>query len=187
VNSYLPSHLAIAASPVPVSLLREVEGFCLMKLIPLTQGKFAIVDDDDFERLSQYKWQLGSNGYPQRAVRTPKGWRPRRMHHDIMTAPPGLVHDHKFGNVLDHQKKNLRLATRSQNQHNQRKRTRKATSRFKGVYWAADIGRWRAHIKAIKGQPIISLGCYLDEAEAAKAYDRAAAQWFGEFARLNFP
>lgn len=158
-----------------------------MKAIELTQGKVTIVDDADYEWLNQFHWSLGSGGYPQRAVKTDKGWRPRRMHCDLIDVPAGLVPDHINGNALDNRRSNLRIATRSENQRNQRKRTRKTSSRFKGVHWNSDMKKWGATIKPFTGSCTLHLGCFTDEIEAAEAYDAAAIKYFGEFGRLNFP
>lgn len=161
-----------------------------MKLIPLTQGKFAMVDDEDYDFLNQFHWSVGSGGYPQRAVKTEKGWRPKRMHRDLLnyTTEANVMADHINGDRLDHRRSNLRLVSKAKNQQNQGKRSRKASSRFKGVYWASDIKRWRAYISpCTRSMRRQSLGCYTDEVSAAKAYDAAALKWWGEHARLNFP
>jgi hypothetical protein len=84
------------------------------KLIPLTQGKFAIVDAEDYERLSKYKWHVDKGDSTYYAARGIVG-KNFRMHREILNAPEGLVVDHRNHNGLDNRKKNLRLCTRSQN------------------------------------------------------------------------
>src|ERR1044071_1696611 len=84
-----------------------------MKLIPLTQSKFALVDDSDFERIRQYKWYY-NDGY---AITYHKGKR-IRMHRLIMNAPDGVDVDHRDTNKLNNQKSNLRLCTTTQNNRN---------------------------------------------------------------------
>ncbi len=90
--------------------------------------------------------------------------------------------DHINGNRLDNRKCNLRLATRSQNLQNSRKRTG-CSSRFKGVNWLGQNKRWRARIKVFGKE--IALGCFISELEAAEAYNKAAKEHFGDFAKLN--
>lgn len=165
-----------------------------MKLIPLTRGMSAMVDDEDYERLSKYKWQAhksdktGTLWYAMRS--TPKGANGRRgtvwMHVDVL----GVSRvDHADGNGLNNQKYNLRKASRSENGRNQ-KHYACAASRFKGVR-CRENGTWGAQIRigapdSTRGRKVW-LGTFGTEEEAARAYDAAAVEHFGEFARLNFP
>lgn len=103
-----------------------------------------------------------------------------RMHHVILGVPSSVRIDHRNGDGLDNQRHNLRPATRSQNQANRVKRAG-ATSRFKGV--CKDGNRWLSYIGASNDR----LGSFSAEEDAAMAYDRAARERYGEFARLNFP
>lgn len=174
-----------------------------MKFIPVKHSNNpAIVDDDDYVSMSKYAWQLSHKGYAERTnierVGEPNGkCRPIRrtkqfMHRVIMQAQQGLQVDHANHDKLDNRKSNLRLCTQSENLRNGNKRTikGKSSSKFKGVrkhgffkkngkpkYWA------RITIPSKR----MSLGVYESEEEAARAYDAAALQHFGEFARLNFP
>jgi hypothetical protein len=160
-----------------------------VRLIPVGQGKYAIVDADDYDRLSKYKWQLCCNGHTFYAFRwsSTRGGKKRQrvlMHHQIIDIPEGMVCDHINHNGLNNRKPNLRPATVSQNNCNTRKRAH-TTSRYRGVTWNARLNKWMAQIKANRRQ--IHLGVFDDEVEAAKAYDAAARKYHGEFAVLNFP
>ena len=152
------------------------------KLIPLTQGKFAIVDAEDFDQLSQYKWQAKKDKTTFYAVRSEKGTT-IKMHRQILNAPKGLCCDHKNHNGLDNRRSNLRLCTNAQNQYNQRPRN-SGSSRYKGVCRQRGRKRWQAEI-GFEGR-LIHIGCYDYEIDAAIAYDDMAVELFGEFACLNF-
>jgi hypothetical protein len=147
--------------------------------IPLSQGKHALVDDEDFDRISQWKWHF-SDGY---AARHSEGSRPVRMHREIMQPSDGLEVDHIDGNKLNNCRSNLRLATHGQNMRNRKLQTG-GTSQYKGVVWYAQTSRWQAKIQV--DRKTIHLGYFADEIDAARAYDKAACTHFGEFARLNF-
>ena len=156
-----------------------------MKQIPLTQGKFALVDDEGYKRLSEYSWhaQKQPNAYYAcRDIGSPPNRIRLKMHRVIMCAKKGEDVDHRDCNGLNNQKYNLRRCTRSQNIRYSRKR-KGCTSIFKGVHWHVGADKWQAKI-FVDGKAI-SLGLYFDEVEAAKAYDEAAMKYFGKFARLN--
>lgn len=115
-----------------------------MKLIRLTKNKFAKVDNEDFESLNQYKWHY-NDGYAERK----ENGKHIKMHRELLNAQTSLV-DHINGDTLDNQRKNLRLATRSQNAMNMRKHTGKSV--YKGVskekeYWRVQI--WKDNKKAL--------------------------------------
>lgn len=159
----------------------------MVQKVPLTGGKYAIVDDEDHGWISRYKWQFGGGGYPMRGVNLGnRNFITVYMHRLIMRAGPSEQVDHIDGNTLDNRRSNLRRASHTQNARNSvKRRSRAHTSRFKGVCWVKSQGRWRAYITVDRRR--IHLGRYFDEEQAARAYDRAAVEHFGEFARLNFP
>ena len=154
-----------------------------MKLIPLTKGKHAIVDDEDFEYLNQWKWHF-AKGYSVRRLTKDGGKQGRiYMHRVVNKTPDGLHTDHRNANKLDNRKNNLRDCTNSQNQMN-REKMKGFSSIYKGVHWRERSNCWRATIKANKKHKTI--GYFSSEIEAAKAYDNVALKLFGEFARPNF-
>lgn len=160
-----------------------------MKLIPLTQGKVAKVDDADYLWLSQWKWFAHS---PRAglfyAKRNSSGEETKgktiHMHREILKLMGVKKADHKDGNGLNNQRRNLRPATNSQNLAN-RSKQRNNTSGFKGVTWDALTRKWRAQIRVKKKH--IYLGIFDLPRWAALAYDSAARQYFGPFAYFNFP
>ena len=151
------------------------------KTIPLTQGHVAIVDADDYDDLSQYKWHVNKNSNTFYAQRKQNG-KTIKMHRQILNAPDGLLCDHKNHNGLDNRRSNLRLCTHAQNQQNRRPLTG-CSSKYKGVCWNRDKKKWQADI-TVKGWHIF-IGYFDYEADAAIAYDDRAIEYFGEFAWLN--
>lgn len=152
-----------------------------MKLIPLTQGKFALVDDEDYDFLMQWKWSY-YGGYAHRGEwqKNTKKIKKIRMHRLIMQTPHHMQTDHIDGNGINNQKNNLRIVTHGQNMQN--KNSHNGTqSRHKGVYPVRE--KFRGMITPNKKR--IHLGYFLSETEAAEAYNKAALEHFGEFARLN--
>jgi hypothetical protein len=156
--------------------------------IPLTEGKFTIVDPADFYRLNNFYWLTcgkNDNLYAARLIRTPTGrLNTILMHKEILNAPPGLLVDHRNTDSLDNRKANLRLATHSQNSCNSRRDKSNTYSRFRGVSFSKRKQKWFAAIRA-NGKKIW-LGYFDDEFSAALAYDRAAREYHREFARTNF-
>lgn len=156
-----------------------------MREIPLTQGKVAIVDDEDFERLSQWKWYYKASnltGYAARDV-TVEGKRVRiKMHRIIMNPADDEEVDHIDGDGCNNQRHNLRVCTHQENCCNNRRATGEGAT-YRGVRY--ESGRWRAAISS--GDSVKSLGSFLTEEDAARAFDSDAHQRYGEFAKLNFP
>ena len=155
-----------------------------MNKIPLTQGQFAIVDDEDFVELSRYKWHASKSGYSGgfTAKRYIAKYKAIFMHRAIMCPPDNMIIDHINHNTLDNRRVNLRICTHSQN-HQNRQQTR-GKSLYKGVQWVSRQKRFQASIR--KNNKRTHLGYFADETEAAKAYNKAAKIAFGEFARLNY-
>jgi len=157
-----------------------------MKEIPLTKGAAALIDDEDYELVRRYKWQLLDHGKRQYATTTYSVKNRTKhiyMHRLIMGFPKGKEVDHINFDGLDNRRLNLRSCSKSQNHFNLRKR--KSASRFKGVVLVPSTGKWHARIK-IDGKTK-HLGTYSSEEDAALAYDNMALQIAGEFALLNFP
>ncbi len=160
------------------------------KLIELTHGYYAIVDEEDYERISQFRWYVFKSRRCFYAKRTVYGKETGKfstvcMHHDVLKSKS--LTDHINTNGLDNRKKNLRHCTISQNCENKRKSLKKMSSRFKGVSRVDTLGtgsvRWRALIQKDR---LKHLGYFDTEEDAALAYDREARILFGEFARTNF-
>jgi hypothetical protein len=174
-----------------------------MKRIPLTKGKYALIDDADFECVNQFKWAYSSkNGYCCRSIQGSafniKTGKKKNisilMHRFILNAPKGMEVDHKNGNRLDNQRKNIRICTISENRRNCSKRKSKCLSKYKGVTFERRSGRknkstvpWKAAIRAPGVKSPKFLGFFATEKEAALAYDSAATLYFGDFSKLNFP
>jgi hypothetical protein len=153
----------------------------MTKSIPLSQGKFAIIDDDDFEYINKWKWQYEKNlGYATGIV---EGKRVR-MHCIIVHTPKGMETDHANLDRLDNRKENLRVCSHSENKMNVDKPSNN-TSGYKGVDFQKYCKKWRAKIK-VRGC-FYHLGYFDSPVEAAHAYDEFAKKNCGEFAKLNFP
>lgn len=163
--------------------------FWNMKEIPLTRGLFALVDDEDVEMLSQYKWQAGKSkhGNSWYAHTTEKKTNKKIAMHRLICGLKqydGIQVDHKDLNGLNNQKNNLRLCTDTQNKHNTPSR-KGASSKYKGVFVTKRTKSIWAGIR--KDGKTVTIGHFKSEKEAAIAYDREAEKLYGEFAYLNFP
>ena len=158
-----------------------------MKEIELTRGKVALVDDENFEYLNQWKWmarESGNNYYAVRGVRKNRKLQNIAMHRIIMNTSNELQVDHIDHNGLNNQKVNLRNCTRQQNMMN-KALTKRNKTKFKGVSTSMRNGQIKisADIKA-EGRTIY-LGRFKTLESAALAYNEAAVKYFGEFAYLN--
>lgn len=156
--------------------------------IPLTRGYVALVDQSDYQLVRQYTWHaaISSRGmvYASTHITTARlTSRHVFMHRMILGALKGEEVDHIDGNGCNNQRANLRVCTSSQNKWNQRPRA--GSSSFKGVMFCPRRKKWRGQIKFMSRG--FHLGYFESEIEAARAYDAAASEHFGEFARLNFP
>lgn len=153
-----------------------------MRELLLTKGKVALIDDDIYDEISKYKWCYFPCGYAARGATKNGKNISVYMHRQIMNAPKGQMVDHKDGNSLNNLRENLRLCKSIQNQRNS-KIPKNNTSGFKGVTWYKPSKRWRAQI-TLKNQ-CIYLGYFIEKIDAAKAYNEAAKELFGEFSKLN--
>lgn len=147
------------------------------KAVPLTQGKYALVDEEDYDRVMQYRWCYTKTGY---AHHNKLG----RMHRFIMNTPDDMDTDHIDRDKLNNRKSNLRICNRSENSCNSIG-VANSTSKYKGVCWVSSKNKWMAQITH-KGKRKFK-GYYQRERDAAKAYDEAAIKYHGEFALINFP
>jgi len=172
-----------------VLLYRRVRYGYTFRRIKLTRGKYAIVDVEDFERLNKYKWHCTHYGYAKRAVsnKSDKGRRQvwSYMHKMVCPAPKGMIVDHINRNCRDNRKANLRPATQKQNVWNRKFVRKTGKTRYNGIRWDKNKEKWQVRL-TINGRRE-SFGYYADETEAAKAYDRVAEEYRGEYAFLNFP
>lgn len=154
----------------------------MTKEILLTQGKIALVDDGDYEYLMQWKWNAHKHRNTWYAKYN-KTFSSVKMHRLIMNAPAGVQVDHINGDGLDNRRENLRLCTHIENMHNSGKH-KNNTSGFKGVHWNKQRQTYQVFIMVNRKHKYVGSFSILEE--AAHAYDEAAKEHYGEFARLNF-
>jgi len=169
----------LTAQPIKVRGGTKMDNSNYTSIIWLTQGKYTIVDNDDYEFLNQFKWYYSTSGtgYAIGLVnnkRTP-------MHRLLMNEPDGKHIDHANGNGLDNSKKNLRICTAAQNQHNKRM-LKNNKSGYKGVYKCNTRNRWVAQFR---GENILKRKHCRTLEQAAKCYDDWAEEFAGEFAKTN--
>jgi|ERR1017187_3123406 hypothetical protein len=153
-----------------------------MRLIPLDKGKFAKVDDEDFERVSKHDWKAvaARNGTANPYAKTwIKGKGQLYMHHLVRRRKTRT--DHKDGDSLNNQKYNLRSANAIQNGRNRKIQIHSAP--YKGVSFFKPTGRWQG--RASKNGNNVHLGYFSTPELAASAYDSYARTHYGEFSRTN--
>lgn len=161
-----------------------------MREIPLTRGMVALVDDEDYEEVSRYRWTYhrprhSRAGYAQTSIESAAGgWRTVRMHQMVFgPISPHSTIDHVDGDGLNNRRGNLRAASRCEQSWNRRTRIESSTG-LKGVF-PTTTTRWIARI-GWQGKRL-NLGTFDSPEKAARAYDARARELCGEFARLNFP
>lgn len=155
------------------------------RLIPLTMGQVAIVDADDFERLNRFNWFAIWSKYTKSFyARRKENRKSLSMHQEIIECPKGQVVDHKNHNTLDNRKENLRPATRSQNNCN---RAHQSSNRsgYVGVNWYPKYNKWVARV--VQNGRRVLVGYFASIEDAVAARDRAATEYYGEFAFVNNP
>jgi len=162
-----------------------------MQRIPVGRDHFAMIDDEDLERVSKYKWRSGGNTYVSKAGHKttyiyaravhPKTKKVVHLSRLILNARKGRIVDHINGDTLDNRKANLRTCTIAQNIRNQKKHNGGKHSHYKGV--TKMNGNWIAQI--VFERRVNYLGKFGTEQDAARAYNEAAQKLYGRFARLN--
>ena len=182
----MPSTAASAQKPVrPIRVVGDIA------FVPLTKGYEAIIDAADVHLVEEHNWcakvfhrKDGSiqTVYAVRSERSGGKQHEIRMHRVLADTPDGMETDHHDGNGLNNRQSNLRDATRSQNQHNQRVRADNSSG-AKGVGWDKTKGKWRVRI-GLNGK-VRSLGRYTDINEASAAYAKASAEFHGKFGRVE--
>lgn len=155
-----------------------------MRTLLLTTGESALLSEADYARVSKHVWWCDGR-YAVRAL--PRQGRKNSpleaMHIFLLGKRPGKEIDHKDGDGLNNSRSNLRWSTHAQNLANRPKPKGCFTSRFKGVSWHSQRGKWRAYVKVNYKQ--VSLGLWDNEEDAARAYNNSAPKFFGRFAKLN--
>lgn len=151
-----------------------------MRTITLTQNKTAWIDDADYERVSLYKWQAKPCRSGQCYAHAYVSGHMVTMHRFILKPAEDMQVDHISGNGLDNRRSNMRVCTQRRNSQNMRPMKNKSSA-YKGVSrWG---NRWSAYIR-IEGKKR-HLGYFDDETDAARAYNKAAERYFGQYARVN--
>jgi hypothetical protein len=156
-----------------------------MKEIQLTKGYVALVDDEDYEWLSKYKWgvSVSKYGYIRAKKGKTKSCKYQKMHRMILgITDPTIFVDHIDRNPLNNCRSNLRIATKGQNNMNVNSR-KNSTSKFVGVHWDKARKRWRAAV--VNNAKSFYVGRFKNEEDAALAYNERAILLHGEFANLN--
>ena len=158
----------------------------MMKTIPLSQGKIALVDDGDYEGLMKHKWSATNHGHTFYAIRHERVDGKQvsiLMHRQILGCNRGQQVDHRDRDGLNNTRANIRPCSASQNHMNTM--WGRGKSGYRGVIWDKRGGVWVVRVKLNGRQK--NIGYFDDAASAARAFDVAAVEHYGEFAILNFP
>ena len=143
-----------------------------------------MIDDEDLGKVARFKWSSSFNGRSMYVTRQLSGGHKKLyLHRIIMEARDGEIVDHVDGNGLDNRKMNLRKCSKAENNRNRMEKVGPKTSKYKGVCRNKRNGKFIAQI-GCEGKHYF-LGHFASEFDAAMAYNKAAQEYFGEFARLN--
>ena len=170
---------------MPKKPIRQIRIEGQVAYVPLTRGYEAIIDAADVPSVDQWNWQATQQQHTIYAVRTERSGtskRTVRMHRALMGDPIGFEVDHVDGNGLDNRRSNLRQATPSQNQFNQRLSSANSSG-FKGVTWCRKGRRWKARIKV--KNVLKHLGTFTSPEAAHAAYCAASERFHGDFGRTD--
>ncbi len=181
VDRVAPEPAVHLEPPFHTIISRNTTRGIVMKQIPLTKGMFALVDDDMYDYLMQWKWHVSQGTSTWYAERTENGQR-FKMHRVIMNVPKGMDTDHINHNGLDNRIENLRICTRREHCHT----IRPKAGRYKGVTFCKRNTKWHARI-FLHRRRATHLGFYEDAANAARAYDAAVIKHYDKYAYTNFP
>ena len=153
-----------------------------MRKIYLANNKgIALVDDEDYDWLNEYKWHINIGGYAETKIKINNKWFNKFMHRILIEPPKNMFVDHIDHNKLNNKKNNLRIATKSQNSMNRPKYN--GTSKYKGVCWDKRKNKYISEI--MLNNKTYYLGEFMNEIDAAKAYNKKAIELHGEYAYLN--
>lgn len=151
-------------------------------LLELTRGAKTVLYQCDLRFVYMYNWYYSTRGYAETNCRATR--KNLKMHRLIMQPPTGMVIDHINSDPLDNRRDNLRICTQTENARNS-KHQQRTKSGLRGVYWSNKDRKWTARINT--GGKFRSLGYFNNKIDAAVAFDTAARELYGTYAKLNFP